>query len=219
MGGYKRFRRRGLVLVVSDGAGSAKHSEVGARIVVDTALRTLSAQLGCEINPVTVLHSVRRALEDCAFSNGYSLRDLAATILAVAAVRHRREVHWTSLHVGDGVIAGDVGIGAEVISPPQNGEFGNSTFFVTETRALDHLRVNSGRCLRASFLLMTDGAAEPLYRRRDGRLAQAVDAMLSWPSQVSVRELQRGLSGNLRTVIAGHTFDDATIAVGVCEGI
>lgn len=217
--GVRRIGRRGLVLAVADGAGSARHAEIGARTVVEAVLdRCRSAPDACieEVSGASLLGAAREQVTRQAASMECEPRDLASTMLVVMALCARDRVYWRTVHIGDGVIAGSVGRGVEVVSSPENGEFGNSTFFVTDEMAYSHLRSNGGESDRVSFLLMTDGAAESLYRRGDATLARGVASILSWPNQAAGSTLRRALQSNLRDVISSRTHDDATLVLGSC---
>jgi hypothetical protein len=62
-----------------------------------------------------------------------------------------------SIHIGDGAIFGESNDGRlEVISSPENGEYANETFFVTEPHWIRHLRVTPMKPMRW-LTLCTDG--------------------------------------------------------------
>ena len=113
------------------------------------------------------------ARHDCATN------DLASTLLFVAHKAGR----FVAGHIGDGVIAQLEADGAPVtLSYPDNGEFANSTVFVTDPSALDKFRLFHGESdpNLIGFALMSDGCAESLYDKKTGRPATAIAKLLAW---------------------------------------
>ncbi|MEM9245546.1 MAG: PP2C family serine/threonine-protein phosphatase [Cyanobacteria bacterium P01_F01_bin.153] len=151
---WKEINGDHLCVAVADGAGSASHSEVGARTAVATAIERVaqiitertegntapynsSTQLELEQwrSPLTqVLEGVQKELKLTAQQKEISLRDLACTLLIML---------WTpqgivALQVGDGAIIGRDHDGQMVaLTQPQQGEYANQTLFVVEDRAMD----------------------------------------------------------------------------------
>lgn len=214
--GGTHLGRRGGIVALADGAGSARHAAIGAATTVHTALAAAAEILDeCPITvePLRILTPIRNALKVKAKELSCTLADLAATLLVVAAKQHEGQFVWFAAHMGDGVIAAEFGGGTMVLSPPENGEFGNSTYFVTDRHAPLHLRVSSGIAPEAAFLLMSDGTAESLFRRQDQSLAPAVSQLLTWSRELTSRSLKRVLTRNLKELIRPRTMDDVGIAL------
>jgi len=174
MGLLHRLGRSGIIAAVSDGAGSAKYAEVGASVAVAAAidvLVTLKRDVFALNEPNIVLSQIKQALSDKACEIKCEMRDLACTLMAVLVMKCRDELVWAAFHIGDGVIAAELDGQMQVLSRPENGEFGNSTFFLTDAGASMRFRAYKGRSNTAAFALMTDGAAESLYHRSSGQLA------------------------------------------------
>ncbi len=186
--GYKIINNA-LIGAVADGAGSAKYSDVGAKLAVETVLEAFTEQDIINIaescfsqssetknqpnwlgkigssrrttdrngtGSVAILTSESRAeqqvrqlftetvkrvvnaLKERAASNGYSIEDLACTLLIVVAMP-------------DGVVAMQIGDGfitvrypeeePKLLFPPDKGEYINETTFVTSANALKAMRV------------------------------------------------------------------------------
>ena len=111
------------------------------------------------------------------------------------------------------MIAADLGEGPTLVSAPENGEFGNTTFFVTSEDAQSRLRTYMGTAPCAAFALMTDGAAESLFHRRSAGVAPAVSVLFQWCREEKPALFRRALNANLKDVIAPRTTDDAGLAV------
>jgi len=215
-GGMLRIGRRGGIIALADGAGSAAYAASGAATAVSVALAVIArnfAEIHATPGPTLFLTPLVEALTVKAAELECRLRDLACTLLVAAAVRHGDTVQWLTAHIGDGVIAADFGDGLALLSPPENGEFSSSTYFVTDVGAADHFRLSVGIAREATFVVMTDGAAESLFRRADQTLAPAVTVMAKWAQDVPSRRLKSILTKNLIEVIRPRTMDDASLGL------
>ena len=141
-----------LVVVVSDGAGTAAKAEIGSKLVSDffaNELLELVEELhkrapGHWINDFVIAKvlETREALRKLAKSD--DIRDYNCTLVACL----QGPSGGFSIHIGDGSIVGgssDKKIFSsekpEFLSPPENGEYSNETYFITEGDWVKHLRV------------------------------------------------------------------------------
>ncbi|WP_454616501.1 PP2C family serine/threonine-protein phosphatase [Bradyrhizobium cenepequi] len=132
-----------LTLVISDGAGSAKHSETGAQCAVSTVQREIETyfeQAGTfeKLTREVVaawLAKVQQALGEEAQRLGEPLKEFACTLL-FAIVGNE---HAAFFQIGDGAIVASGGIadGFSYVFWPQHGEFANTTNFVISNDAFD----------------------------------------------------------------------------------
>src|SRR5262245_60367310 len=137
-----------LLLVCSDGAGSGTRSELGSEVACRTLIDEVTrfASLGGGIENVTRetavewLQAIRANLETQADAAGLKPRDLACTIIAALIGPHSAAF----IQVGDGaaVIVGEDD-SYKVIFWPAQGEYANTTFFVTGPDAVERLRVET----------------------------------------------------------------------------
>ncbi len=152
---WKEINGDHLCVAVADGAGSATHSDVGARTAVATAVERVAqsiiappesmtnspmldsptGELERWRSPLTqVIEAVQQELKLTAQQQEISLRNLACTLLIML---------WTpsgivALQVGDGAIIGRNHRGQMVaLTQPQQGEYANQTLFVIEDNAAD----------------------------------------------------------------------------------
>lgn len=200
-------------IVVSDGAGSARHSEHGATVAVEVTTRVLR-----ETAPWSdprevrkrVLNACRVAMTKRAKALGCSVTELAATLAFVAVARDV----FIAGNLGDGIVAAFRGDRSEVLIEPVRGEFANETVFLTSRQASKHLRI--ARKVLADydgFAVMSDGAAESLYQRREGSLAPALSKILSWFEDRVSKDVCDAIQESALPLFVSRTLDDCSLAV------
>lgn len=148
--------------IVSDGAGSAQASEVGAKTVTDYMQKRVRGWLRRrgDKDPLpdedVVRGWVARArghLIKIAEESDLPVRQLACTLMGIVAT----SAAAICFQVGDGAIVLHCESGYQVPIWPDNGEYANTTFFVTESHVLDHLHFVRLDCPVLAVALMTDG--------------------------------------------------------------
>ena len=173
-----------LVAAVADGAGSAALAEHGAGIAVKAVGDFLSCQLDEGRSDYDAMlreaaAEARKAVFAEARRRGVEPRELASTLLVVVVGPDG----GSALQIGDGVIVvSDGGNGwgwvfwpqrgeyaNQISNPnrdttrfrwifwPQRGEYANTTYFLTDTDALERLRVAPRLGKVTDIALMTDG--------------------------------------------------------------
>ena len=150
-----------LVAACADGAGSAKHSEVGARIAVETFLDAASSELLGGLDPSMIEEATLRSwkqiavarIEEQARSMGVSSRQLACTFLT--AVVGPSSAAFAQ--VGDGVIVVDGPDGYEFVFWPDTGEYANTTHFITDMDGDRHFRSDCQARPVQDVAMLTDG--------------------------------------------------------------
>lgn len=153
-----------IIVVVSDGAGSAAKGEVGAEIATTVFCESIEAQLGladafdAQAAVRQALTDVIAAINDRAESDGAPIREYAATLLAFVQVGETA----AAIQIGDGVIClSDEADTWAWFEWPQRGEYASSTYFVTDRGAEGHARVDAVSPAPRAVILMSDGL-EPL---------------------------------------------------------
>lgn len=165
---------------VADGAGSAKYSDVGAKLTVETVLNEL-LQLGeytlyLHYSPLPLpdeqartiftntLKKVVKTLQEQAASSDYSVNDLACTLLVFLATPN-----WVAaMQIGDGFIVARLQEGEhQLLFPPDKGEFINETTFVTSANALNEMQVRVLPGQQKFICASTDGLERVAIRMSD----------------------------------------------------
>ena len=150
-----------LVAVASDGAGSASCSDHGARLVcrsfservndrlrLDSFETSWTSDLGRELAV-----AVRGELLEAADRLMVAPRELSCTFLA-AVLGPKRSLF---LQIGDGALVESDGLDCRPVFWPQSGEYVNTTRFLTDPQALDHLMVETSDRRIEELAILTDG--------------------------------------------------------------
>src|SRR5436190_15007856 len=135
-----------LVAVVADGAGSASRSQDGARLTCDFVANEVRAfcDAGGTVGDLTRetvngwLERLQAEIAALAGAEDLSPRDFACTLVAAVL----GEEHAAFLQLGDGAIVVSDGDDYAWIFWPDQGEYENVTFFVTDPQSLDRLQVD-----------------------------------------------------------------------------
>lgn len=147
-GDYKILSEGHVIIgAVSDGMGSAKHSEIGSELAVKVAISELKrenwqSQPKDEIQVknffINILEVIRAKFQDYSESESYSIQDLACTLLVFIATPQ-----WLiAMQIGDGFIVvrsqyGDY----QLLFKPDKGEFFNEATSITSDDALDQIQI------------------------------------------------------------------------------
>ena len=163
-----------LILIASDGAGSATHSDEGARIACASILEQAlvlfrQGDLVDSIDRDVARQWIERAaaaIEIRAHDEGRVSRDYACTLLAAFV----GVSHTAFLQIGDGVII--LGSGPDEWSYvfwPQHGEYINSTVFLTDASAREGFSFEAAADCVHEVAIMTDGIESLVlnYANRD----------------------------------------------------
>lgn len=206
-------------VALADGAGSRAFSQHGAAIVVRSALRLLMSQFDtlytlCEKNPAAAGRFIHKRLKHELHRLARRLRcdesALASTLLCAA----HKDNRFVAAHLGDGVIVQVNAQGAaSTLSHPDNGEFTNTTYFVTDSSAPSKIRLYHGSDTSdlAGLVLMSDGCAESLYEKSTGNPASAVAKLVAWTQDLKQDEISKILNANMQQLFTRKSADDCSL--------
>jgi hypothetical protein len=151
-----------VIFAVSDGAGSAKCSRDGAEAALSAFAESIESRL--QVIPIEALPSVARELIEevryqvklRAMDLGVEIRDCACTLLGAVLGKNRSFF----FQLGDGAIVTRADEPGGIWQPvfwPQQGEYANTTYFVTQAEASSQALVTFEDGPLADIVLFTDG--------------------------------------------------------------
>jgi hypothetical protein len=143
-----------LVATYADGAGSAELSQLGSKAAVNRFMEVASCDAMPTVEQVEEwVDAARKHLVEEAAANGSTPRQLACTFLAALVGDG-----WAAfVQVGDGVIVFDGPIGYDLAFWPDNGEYANTTRFLSDDDFRQHLRVEIVERRVSELAVLTDG--------------------------------------------------------------
>ena len=182
------------IVIVSDGAGSAPLSRVGANVACQAATGDLAGALG-EIETLSDdinadLPRIKAALVGAAQTALQFLRDeadkrqqplnaFAATLLILVRRAYHDKQLCAALQVGDGAIALDCESGLKLLGAADHGQHSSETRFLTtngmEADFVNRVKFSLPADLRAT-LVVSDGVSDD-YFPEDKRLTEVFDAL------------------------------------------
>ncbi|MGI0483117.1 PP2C family serine/threonine-protein phosphatase [Geminocystis sp. CENA526] len=159
-GDYLLFGNKIVIGAVADGAGSAKYSDIGSKIAVNTAISFLEGYFdrlleNIKLNPDKprrntpsinqaqdvyndLLKEVLKAINDEAQKSNYQYQDLACTLIIFFA----SDKYICAMQIGDGFIAvRPVDEDLQLLFTPDKGEYINETTFVTSSNAFEEMQI------------------------------------------------------------------------------
>ena len=216
-------RENTYVIALADGAGSASHSHFGAAAVVDSISKFLlekfddiiSNNNGAKVKE-EILFVVRKELENIAEEHRCRIEDLASTMLVVVV----KDDNFLIIHVGDGVIGLIKDNEVKVASKPENGEFSNSTIFITAENAINYMKIYKGKTDKINgFIIMSDGTAESFYNKRSEKLSIGIKKIMNATSLLPKKKARDLLIKAFEEIISQNTLDDCSVAVLVRSSI
>lgn len=166
-----------LSCVVSDGCGSAKNAATGSKLIADlvgeallrVATRIDQKGIGSWVRDdvISELALCRIKLQDIV---GHDLKTYHATVVAALLSPQGGFL----LHIGDGIAASFetsvtdscLEIWQSTTSDPENGEYANETFYLTENHWIKHLHITPLLTVDM-VMLCTDGAQDLLFDKNE----------------------------------------------------
>lgn len=166
-----------VIAALSDGAGSAPLSHLGARVAVNAALGQTGARIAkapgargavTSLSPeelfAGIADATRAAITSSANDNRVDQNDLACTLTVIALAPNA----VMAAQIGDGIVVTRMATGGyHLIMEPRRGEYANETDFVTDPGATPRIAAAEGpvRFLSAA----TDGLLPVSIDNRGGR--------------------------------------------------
>jgi hypothetical protein len=206
-----------LVSAVSDGAGSAAHSDIGSRAAVTTAIYLienffLAGGTIASIERQTALSwlaQIQTVITSFASEGSVPTKEFSCTLL-VAIIGPESSAFF---QVGDGAMvfleAGDDAW--TYVFWPQHGEYINTTNFVTSSQAADVMDFTSASRQIESFSSFSDGIENLVLHYATRTVHDPFfNAMISPVKQGQLEGLDEGLSESLRQYLSSERVCDRT---------
>lgn len=201
------------VISLSDGAGSCKFSHFGAEVVTQSICEIMvnifdDAYQNDDKIKEKIINKILQNLDIKAQEIGTNIQELSSTLLFVAVKNNK----YISGHIGDGVISYLFEDNINILSHPDNGEYANSTYFVTSSDVKDHFRIYRGEITSITgFILISDGTAERLYDKKNKKFSNAAKQILEWLDDNSSSDVSIALKDNLEKFFKEKILDDCSI--------
>jgi len=217
-----------LIGAVCDGAGSASEGHLGSDFFAKKVTQLVSesvasgrfaqdTQSGYRDFLLAVIESARSQLDDIARSRQLELRDFACTLVGCIISRDG----GCFFHIGDGFAIHLRHDGESVLSHPENGEYADETYFVTDGNWQDHLRVTPIARIDQGCLigLMTDGASPfAVNRMKTGFYRPFIDPVVTFLSGASEHNGNQALKNVLESEkTLAITADDKTLLLALAS--
>lgn len=204
------------IVVIADGAGSAKRAEEGARHAVAAMIRAISGYEGklAEISAeqgAAFGAQVREELLRQGVADGVGLEEFACTLLA-AAFEDDTAYFW---QIGDGAWLVETAEGIACATRPVKGEFHNQTSFITSADWEQHWQ-HAAIPEVISTMGFSDGlemfCLEPrLDQPHLPFVGKIFDALRGEPAEEEIRAKIEGMLSS--PVITSREDDDLTLAL------
>ncbi len=217
-----------LIGVVCDGAGSASEGQVGSEFIARKVTELLSESIRSEHfadktesdyrdHLLAIIQAARSELNEMALSRQLEPREFACTLVGCIASRNG----GCFFHIGDGFAIHLREDGDSVLSNPENGEYADETYFVTDDNWKDHVRVTPVSAINRGCLigLMTDGASPfAVNRLKTGFYRPFIDPVVAFLKNATEHNGNLALKNLLESEkTAEITPDDKTLLLALAS--
>jgi serine/threonine protein phosphatase PrpC len=211
------LKNNGLhIMVLADGAGSAKHSDVGAKEAVkcvanhiNDSFDNIFKNLNKKFIKDRMIQLIIKRIEKIKPKRN-SVKDYASTLLFIATHKDK----YILGHLGDGAIGLKRGKKIRLLSAPENGETENSTFFYTSDSAVNRLRLKKGVLNQDStFVLMSDGSFECIYDKQSQKFTNALYSFIDWTKKEDEKKVSAAILKNIKNHFTEKTTDDISLSI------
>jgi protein phosphatase 2C-like protein len=206
-----------LVAVVCDGAGSVPEGRTGSQFIAHELAAQLAASLHAHPNASVeatirdAIADVRARLAKLADARERELADFSCTLVGCVASPRG----GSFFHIGDGFGIWQDGAAGCVMSQPENGEYADETYFVTDEDWNLHLRITPLPQAQPGCLvgLLSDGSAPfAVNRARSGFFAPFIDPVAAYLRKAAAPAGNEALRNLLESPRASDiSADDKTL--------
>lgn len=207
-------------IALADGAGSAKFSHHGASRITEFICKEICENFdlyydnnnGIEVKKY-IIKTLCEELEELSLKLKCDLEDLASTLLFVAV----KEKKYIIGHIGDGVIGYIKKNELKVATHPDNGEFANTTHFVTSINAATSFKLLKGynRNGITGFVAFSDGTESSFYNKREKEIGTGLKNIMSLVKVANHETIFEKIYNFFYYDIRKKTLDDCSIVIMV----
>lgn len=166
--------------MISDGAGCSEYAKEAAWCTVNTTADYCynnGEEFFTENRKQTakcLIFDIQQALYDKAKELGTELSEMMCTLVLLCL--DTKTMQYTTVHIGDGLIAKLSDYGTEIISYPENGVTKQYTYMVNSSSVMKHLRINNSAFKEVNkFFLCSDGVKENDFSIKDYKLIEQLN--------------------------------------------
>jgi hypothetical protein len=147
--------------IVADGAGSTKYGGLGAEIACETMFINIISTVRIIDTIATIpneeiinwVNTARESINRHAQDKGISLKEYASTLIgSIIGMGHS-----IFFQIGDGGIVVNVDAAYQTVFWPEQGEYANTTFFLTDESFPKHLNIRRMDFVPCEISIFTDG--------------------------------------------------------------
>ncbi len=210
--------------LAADGAGSTTDGGRGAEIACETAFTSIIDTLRQDSDPSHITDDEirrwvtvsRETIAADAKRCGKRLKDYACTLLGAVT----GPGHTLFFQIGDGAIVARAGEEYEVIFWPDQGEYANTTFFISDETCLERLSIRHTGIAPEEIALFTDGLQNLVLsyaqKKAHAGFFQPLFSALRKDPQNQISDFSGQLGRFLlRDDISARTDDDRTLVLAV----
>ena len=216
------------IIAVSDGAGSKKFSHIGARKALFTLNRffekcdfpegEFDMEEFAEFIKGELVSDINAAIHTAAWQQDMPKSEFACTVVFTVVYKDQ---YYITGHIGDGGIVSQIGDRMEILSGPENGEYKNTTYFITDADAQSHMRITVSKLEenRTAFLLCSDGISDLLFHKTEGadEISKVAQLMCGWlksaKDEDEIEKVREAYESNLCNTFSKKSKDDLSLCV------
>ena len=204
-------------VTMADGAGSAPFATEGATIAVEASKRWLEQErqslfdMDADTIKTNIIAHLWEEFGEACQEKKCDMTDLSTTLLFLATDGRK----LVAANIGDGLV-GRIGNDGqqEIILGQDHGKYVNESFFITDPKCEEKLRVFIGPYdPDSTYFLLTDGSCDCLYNDAEKTFAQALHIFTKWMWKYPHQAVSKAIGQKMYELFPKRTDDDCAIAL------
>lgn len=210
------------IIAISDGLGSARHSNIGSQFSVKNAvefikknyLETLSPDTDIEEIVSNCIEETRNSLFRFSKINNYQIKDLACTLIIVLINDNR----LSTAQIGDGAVVSSYNGEITLVSEPNDVEYRNEVIPLISDNWKLNVKINKVMDFK-TVAVFTDGVQDGVMKKINRTWIankESFDSLFSWAeSETDDKEAIHELEDLLTNKFNAISNDDKTLVIAV----